>query len=138
MPRSGPGPATSASHILTRPSVGASKPPIRRKSVDLPHPEAPIRQMNWPLPMRSDVSLSAWIGVAPVRKTLDAPSIAMMASPSGMLGAPAQQPPAEPLHQLVRQEPGDADHHHAGDHDLGARELARLHDDGAEPGRHAR
>src|SRR6478735_7284581 len=138
MPRSGPGPATSVSHMRTRPSVGISKPPIRRSRVDLPQPDAPIRQMNWPLAMLSEVSLSAWMRPVLVRNVLLTPSTAMMGSPSRMLGTPAQEAPAEPLHQLVRQETGDADHDHAGDDDLGARKLARLHDDGAEPCRHAR
>src|SRR5262249_7624965 len=48
MPRSGPGPATGAFHILTLPALGASNPPISRNKVDLPQPEAPIRQMNSP------------------------------------------------------------------------------------------
>src|SRR5262245_4847461 len=135
MPRSGPGPETSVSHMRTRPSVGISKPPIRRSRVDLPQPEAPIRQMNWPLAIVSVVSLSARMRPVLVRNVLLTPSTPMMGSPSRMLGTPAQQPASEPLHQLVRQEAGDADHDHAGDDDLGARELSRLHDDGAEPRR---
>src|SRR5436190_1844430 len=51
-----------------------------------------------------------------------------------MARAPAQQAAAELHHEAVRDEAGDADHDHAADDDLGARELARLHDDGAEPG----
>src|SRR5882724_3295640 len=130
MPRSGPGPGTGVSHILTLPALGVSNPPTNRSSVDLPQPDAPIRQMNSPLSIVSDASLSAWIWPVPAWKVLETASMATMGSPSRMLRAPAQQPPPQPLHELVGHEPGDADHHHAGNDDLRARELARLHDDG--------
>src|SRR5215475_10177700 len=133
MPRSGPGPATGAFHILTLPALGASNPPISRNKVDLPHPEAPIRQMNSPSSIVSEAPLSARIWPAPDWKVLDTPAISRMGSPSGMLRTPAQQSPPQPLHELVGQVTGNADDHHASDDDLGAGELPRLDNDGAEP-----
>src|SRR5215470_6222881 len=121
MPRSGPGPAMGVSHILTPPAVGASNPPMSRSRVDLPQPEAPIRQMKSPLSIFSVASLSAWIVPVPAAKVLETASTLRMGSASGMLRAPAQQAPPQPLHGLVGQEAGDADDDHAGDDDLGAR-----------------
>src|SRR3954467_8903526 len=108
MPRSGPGPATGLPHISSAPSVGASKPPTMRSSVDLPQPEGPIRQTNSPLPMRSEASDSAVIASAPKAKRLVrrrtsriGSTVEATAERSSMLRAPAQQPAAEHLHELV-------------------------------------
>ena len=126
MPRSGPGPVTSASHILTLPvrrlleaadrgAAGWTCRSRRRRS----------GRRTGPCRCVSDVSLSASISSAPVRKRLGhARRWSRCRRPSRMmLRAPAQQAPAEPLHELVGHEPGDADDDHAGDDDLGAREL---------------
>src|ERR1700761_8077108 len=52
MPRLGPGPEIGMPHIRLSPLVACSKPAAIRSSVDLPQPEAPIRQMNSPLRTR--------------------------------------------------------------------------------------
>ena len=48
MPRLGPGPEIGTPHIRLSPWVAVSKPAAIRNKVDLPQPEAPIRQMNSP------------------------------------------------------------------------------------------
>src|ERR1041384_4631716 len=52
MPRSGAGPAIGRSHIKALPRVAVSKPATMRSKVDLPQPEAPIRQTNSILELR--------------------------------------------------------------------------------------
>ena len=49
MPRSGAGPSIGLPHIRRLPRVAFSKPATMRSSVDLPQPDAPIRQTNSPL-----------------------------------------------------------------------------------------
>src|SRR4051794_39606373 len=148
MPRSGPGPGTGLPHISSTPSVAVSKPPTMRSSVDLPQPEGPIRQMNSPFSIRSEASDSAVMASVPKAKRLVTCLTSRMGSMvparagsaaerSSMLRAPAQQPAPKHLHQLVGDKAEQTDRHHAGDDDLGAGELPRLHDDGAEPGLHA-
>src|SRR3954452_18021727 len=143
MPRSGPGPATGLPHISSSPSLGVSKPPTMRSSVDLPQPEGPIRQTNSPFSIRSVASDRAAMLSLPKAKRLVTfrtsrigsivRAAVVTAERSSMLRAPAQQPPPQHLHQLVGDEAEQADGHHAGDDDLGAGELPRLHNDGAEP-----
>src|SRR5262249_57556085 len=81
----GRGGGTGAFHILTPPALGASNPPISRNKVDLPQPEAPIRQMNSPSSIVSEAPLSARIWPAPDWKVLDTPAISRIGSLSGML-----------------------------------------------------
>src|SRR3990172_5173911 len=45
--------------IESDPCVGASKPAIRRKSVDFPQPDGPTSATNSPLPSENDTSCSA-------------------------------------------------------------------------------
>src|ERR1041384_4631717 len=59
MPRSGAGPSIGRSHIKALPRVAGSKPATMRSKVDLPQPEAPIRQTNSPLLTRRLASRSA-------------------------------------------------------------------------------
>jgi hypothetical protein len=54
-----------------------------------------------------------------------------------MVGAPAQQPVADQHDHPVGEIARDADHDHAADHQLGARQGAAVHDDGAQALRHA-
>ena len=61
MPRLGPGPVIGTPHIRLSPWVAASKPAAIRSSVDLPQPEAPIRQMNSPFLTRRLAPRSASI-----------------------------------------------------------------------------
>src|SRR5262245_53645357 len=137
MPRLGAGPLIGMPHIRASPRVACSKPAMMRRSVDLPQPDAPMRQMNSPLRTERLTSRSASMRWPWSSNCLWTPLISMMGEGSGMVRAPAQQPAAEERDQAVGDESGDADHRHAGDDDLGARELARLHDNGAEAGLHA-
>src|SRR4051812_40867530 len=130
MPRDGPGPAIGMPHISTSPEVAASKPAAMRNSVDLPQPEAPIRQMNSPFLTRRLAPRSAGIDrpfCAKVLPTFFSSRMGTVAS--AMRWTPGQQPPPEQGHQLVGQEAEHADHDHPGNHDLGARQLAGFHDD---------
>ncbi len=61
MPRVGSGPAIGRPHIRASPEEGWSKPAMMRSRVDLPQPEAPIRQMNSPLLIERLAPESAWI-----------------------------------------------------------------------------
>src|SRR5713101_3571560 len=133
MPRSGAGPSIGLPHINASPRVVCSKPATMRSSVDLPQPEAPIRQTNSPLRTRRLASRSASMRSPCSSNCLEtALSSTIGVVMSRMAGTPAQQAAAEQHHEPVRDEAGDPDDDHAADHDLGARELARLHDDGAE------
>src|SRR5258707_13336483 len=116
MPRSGAGPSIGLSHISALPRVAFSKPATMRSKVDLPQPEAPIRQTNSPLltwrfasrsaSMRSPLNSNCLVKLLSSR-------IGMVAS--DIVRAPAQQPAAKPHHQPVGDETGNADHDHAGD-----------------------
>ena len=130
MPRSGPGPATGLPPTDHATSLGVSKPAMIRSSVDLPQPDAPIRQTKLPA---SITEIRAAQGVDHARRANEA----LGRSPrdlriiSAMLRAPAQQPAAEQHDRLIGEEARDADGDHADDDDLGARKLARVHDHGA-------
>src|SRR5580693_9867351 len=132
MPRLGPGPVIGMPHIRLSPLVAGSKPAAIRSSVDLPQPEAPIRQMNSPFLTRRLAPRSASIDRPFCEKTLPTffiSRIGIVASAMG--GTPGQEPPADQHYELVGQEAEHADHDHAADHNFGARQLARFHDDGA-------
>src|ERR1700730_9238139 len=123
MPRLGPGPVTATPHIRLSPPVAASKPAAIRNSVDLPQPEAPIRQMNSPFFTRRLAPRSASIERLPCEKILPTFFISRIGiADSAMRRTPGEQPPTDQHHQLVRQEAEHADHDHAADHDFGARE----------------
>src|SRR5437764_9795739 len=97
MPREGSGPSIGLSHISAWPDDGCSKPAMMRSSVDLPQPEAPIRQTNSPLFIVSVASESAWIVWSCSWKCLKTRLIAMMGIDASamMVRAPAQQAVAE-------------------------------------------
>ena len=61
MPRLGSGPEIGLPHISASPLLGGSKPAMIRSRVDLPQPEAPIRQTNSPLRIDRLAPDSAWI-----------------------------------------------------------------------------
>src|SRR5436305_10835239 len=127
MPRSGAGPSIGLSRIKALPRVAFSKPATMRSKVDLPQPEAPIRQTNSPLLTRRFASRSASMRSPLNSNCLLKPlssRIGIVAS--DMVRTPAQQTPAEPHHNAVGDEARDADHDHAGDDDLGARQLPRF------------
>ena len=67
MPRSGPGPVTSAPSSSTRPWVARSRPATMRSSVDLPQPEGPRMVMKSLSATSSVMGCSACVGAAPLR-----------------------------------------------------------------------
>src|SRR3954453_1305883 len=129
MPRSLPGPVIGFSSTRTSPVVGSSKPAMIRSMVDFPQPEAPIRQKNWPRTMLRSMRPSASTSPSPMMKRLlTARTITRPCLLSGMvLGAPLQQAVADEHDGTVGQEPAHADHDHAGDDEVGARERAPIH-----------
>jgi len=70
MPRSGPGPVIGVPYMVAVPLLAVSKPAMMRSSVDLPQPEAPIRQMNSPLSIDRLASRSASTVLLPTWKRL--------------------------------------------------------------------
>src|SRR5258706_12887541 len=111
---------------------------MMRRSVDLPQPEAPIRQTNSPLLTSRSTWRSASTRSAPIWKIL----LKLLTSRKGLrsamvLGAPAQDAVVQHQYDAVAEEAGDADHDHAGDDQVGPRERAPVHDHRAEAGGHA-
>src|SRR6266481_4494291 len=102
MPRLGSGPSIGLPHINASPEVGCSKPAMMRSNVDLPQPEAPIRQMNSPLAIARLAPASALIVWSCSWKFLETPLISTICtlasaivalfhgdwSHSGALGSP--------------------------------------------------
>src|SRR5262245_45769830 len=139
MPRSEPGPVIGLPCADTPPVVGSSKPATMRKSVDLPQPEAPIRQTNSPASMLTSIGASASISSSPTAKRLVTPRIAssVRRASAMVLRAPAQHAVGDHHDDAVGDEAHGANHDHAGDDEVGARQRAPVHDDRAEAGRHA-
>src|SRR5215831_4136953 len=135
MPRLGAGPLIGIPHIRASPRVACSKPATIRSSVDFPHPDAPMRQTNSPLATLRLASRNASIRSPPNSNCLVTPlssRIGVVASDMGR--APTQEPLSKQNYQAVGDEAGNSDHNHPGNDDLGARQLSRLHDDGAKTG----
>src|ERR1700722_16355444 len=65
--------ATRSPEVDTSPDVGCSSPATRDSSVDLPQPEAPMRQVNSPGGTSSDTLWSARTAAPPAPTTLDTP-----------------------------------------------------------------
>src|SRR5207244_1414909 len=139
MPRSLPGPTIGLPCEETSPVVGSSKPATMRRSVDLPQPEAPIRQTNSPAAMVASTRASASISSSPTAKRLVTPRIAscVRRASAMVLRAPAQQAVRGHYDEAVGDEAAHADHDHAGDHQIGARQRAALQYHRAEAGRPA-
>src|SRR5580692_515077 len=139
MPREGSGSAIGLPHIRASPEEGCSKPAMILSRVDLPQPDAPIRQTNSPLRIERLASERAWIVWSCSWKIFETRLISTMgpAVSAMMVGAPAQQPVADQHDDPVREIARDADHDHAADHQLGAGQRAAVHDDGAQALRHA-
>src|SRR5471032_1028749 len=137
MPRLGSGLAIGLPHINAWPDVGCSKPAMMRSNVDLPQPDAPIRQMNSPLVIDRFAPLSAVIVWSCSLKILETSLISTMGSSAMMVGTPAQEAIADGHDHAVREVARDADHDHAADDELGARKRAPVHDHCTQPLRHA-
>src|SRR6185503_15219825 len=106
---------TGAPRTRTSPAVGVSKPAMIRSRVDLPQPEAPIRQTNSPFSICRLASRRASTFSSPMVKVFEAPWMSRKVLGT-VLRAPAQDVVAERDDQAVAEEAGDADDHHAGDH----------------------
>src|ERR1051325_4320852 len=122
MPREVSGPSIGLSYISAWPDDGCSKPAMMRSKVDLPQPEAPIRQTNSPFWMVSEASESAWIVWSCSWKCLKTRSIWMIGiDASAMVDrAPAQQAVADRDDDAVGDVARQPDHDHAADHQVGS------------------
>src|SRR5690349_5653284 len=119
MPRLGFGPVTGLPHMSTSPLVGASKPATMRSNVDLPQPEAPMRQMNSPLRTVRLAFRNAsidWPFTANVLLTFLISRIGRALRDMGRI--PRKKTSADQHDDLIRQETEDADHEHDGDDDF--------------------
>src|SRR5947208_34401 len=118
MPRSLPGPVIGLPATATSPAVGSSKPATMRSRVDLPQPDAPIRQTNWASSIVRSIRPSASTSPSPTTKRLVTPRIAICGTGgrrmSGMvLRAPLQQAVADQHDDAVGNKAADADDDHA-------------------------
>src|ERR1700737_4250041 len=112
MPRSLPGPVIRLPSTRTSPVVGSSKPATMRSMVDLPQPEAPIRQTSWPCLIVASMRESASTSPSPTANRLLTPRITTCGRvPSGMvLRAPLQDAIADHDDDAVGHKAADADH----------------------------
>src|SRR5260370_27705122 len=96
MPGAGEGSALGLPHTGASREEGCSNPAMIRSRVDLPQPDAPIRQTNSPLRIERLASDRAWIVWACSWKTFETRLISTMgaAASAMMVGTPAQQPAA--------------------------------------------
>src|SRR5438046_7376074 len=117
MPRVGSGPAIGRPHIRASPADGGSKPATMRSKVDLPQPEAPIRQTNSPLPIAKLASDKALIVRSCNWKSLETFLSSTIAGCTSamMVGAPAQQAVADGHDDAVGEIARDADDDHTAD-----------------------
>src|SRR5882724_10965797 len=100
MPRSLPGPVIGLPATKTSPDVGSSKPATMRSNVDLPQPDAPIRQTNCPWSIVRSIRPSASTSPSPTAKRLVTPRIATCGTgdrrtSAMVLRAPLQQAVAD-------------------------------------------
>src|SRR5437899_838567 len=101
---------------------------MMRIKVDLPQPDAPIRQINSPLLMTRLVSRRAWIVWPLSSNSFETCSISSKRKGGVViflpveLGAPAQEPVVEPGDCLIREKARDADDDHAADDEIGPRQ----------------
>src|SRR5580698_9069638 len=139
MPRSPPGPVTDSPSIATSPVVGSSNPAMMRSSVDFPQPEAPIMQTNSPFGMTRSIGASASTSSSPIAKRLVTPrTVRVSGCPLlTVLRAPAEETITDRHDDAVGDKAAGADHDHACYHEIGARQRAAIHHDGAEAGRNA-
>src|SRR5262249_42394398 len=136
MPRSLPGAVTGFPSTTTSPVVGSSKPATTRSKVDLPQPDAPIRQTNAPPWIAASMRPSASTSPSPTWKRLLTPRMTRWGRTVSrmMLGTPLQHAVADDDDDAVGHEAANADDDHPGNHQVGARERAAVHDHGPEAG----
>src|ERR1700722_6205036 len=137
MPRSLPGPVTGLPSIATSPVVGSSKPAMIRSSVDFPQPEAPIMQTNSPFGIARSTGANASTSSSPTAKRLVTPWMVRVSvwPLLTVLRAPAQEMIADRHNDAVGDKAAGADHDHACNHEIGARQRAAIHHHRAEAGR---
>src|SRR5579872_1399650 len=129
MPRSLPGPVMIRPWIETSPVVGSSKPAMMRNNVDFPQPDAPIMQTNSPLGITRSIGASASISSSPTAKRLVTLRI-VKTSCAGLftvLRTPAQEAVTDRHDDAVGDKAAGADHDHARNHEIGARQRAAIH-----------
>src|SRR6476469_531217 len=139
MPRSLPGAVTGLASTKTSPVVGSSKPATMRNNVDLPQPDAPIRQTNAPIAIVASIRPSASTTPSPTWNRLVTPRMTTCGR-SGLrmvLRTPLQHAVADDDDDAVGHEAAHADDNHPRHHQVGARERAPIHDHRPEPGGHA-
>src|SRR5580692_1265437 len=113
---------------------------MMRSSVDFPQPDAPIMQTNSLFGMVRSTGARASTSPSPTAKRLVTPRMVRMSGGSALLTvlrAPAQEAVADRHDDPVGDESARPDHDHAGDHEIGARQGAAVHHDGAKTGRNA-
>src|SRR5690606_3916267 len=131
-------------YMRAAPEDTDSNPPMMRSNVDLPQPEAPMRQTNSPFWICRLTSLRACMG-RPLRgKTLPTSVMSRMGAALRVavrsdivLRAPLEQAVVDGDQQTVGDEAGEPDDDHAGYHHVGAREHASIHDRRAQAFRYA-
>src|SRR5262245_9685384 len=144
--RRGSGPLTTSPSMRTSPRVGAMKPAMMFRMVDLPQPDGPSRHTN--SPSRTERLMSSRTVMLPPSRSNAMPmpsarSLSLDAT-AGAAGVPAgllviRVPPADRRHSFqrsdtdVEQQPDDADHDHARDDQIVAvAGVARVDDHEAE------
>src|SRR5450830_988161 len=132
-PRSGPGPVTALPSAVMLPLVGSEKPATALSRVDLPQPEGPSRQTNWPASISRLMSLSATTSRSWLVKILLTPDTTIWDWAISALQAavPPQQIVIQFVHADIERQADHADRKHAGHHLVGPRIFARFVD--AEP-----
>src|SRR5258708_13990215 len=135
MRRSLPGAPIGLPSTKTSPALGSSKPAMMRNRVDLPQPEAPIRQANAPLSIAASMRPSASISPSPTWKRLVTPRMTTWARLRlGMvLRTPSQHAVANHEGDAIRHESPEPHDDHTGHHQVGAQQRAALHDPVREP-----
>src|SRR5258707_13485712 len=125
MPRSLPGAPIGLPSTKPSPALGSSKPAMMRNRVDLPQPEAPIRQANAPLSIAASMRPSASISPSPTWKRLVTPRMTTWARLRlGMvLRTPSQQAVADHDDEAIGHESTDSDAERDGAHQAGSQRL---------------
>src|SRR5450830_312833 len=129
MPRSGPGSVTRLPLVVMSPLLGSAKPAIALSRVDLPQPDGPSRQTNWPSEMSRLISFRATTSRSSLLKTLLTPvtmiwDALMSALQSAM---PAQHVIVQTAHAEVDGQAQQTDGDHARDDLVGPEIFTRFH-----------
>src|SRR5258705_13845332 len=130
--RRGSGPCTGSPSMRTFPDVGAMKPAITLRMVDLPHPDGPSRHTNSPSPTERLMSSSTLMLPPSRSNTMPIPTALSLALSAGAASGRVRPllvigiSPTDRGDSLKRadadieQEPDDANHHHTRPHEGGS------------------